>query len=120
MQERVISVGVRRCRALFCVLLLACGWLSLQAQNLKYLSQQSWSTEEGLPQSSVHSIVQTTDGYLWLATESGLVRFDGFTFQTFDRGNQPAFVSDDVCCLAADGNRLWIGTADGILRLQQG
>jgi ligand-binding sensor domain-containing protein len=107
-------------RTLFCVLLLACGLSQSKGQNLKYLRQQSWSTEEGLPQSSVHSIVQTADGYLWLATEGGLVRFDGITFQTFNRGNQPAFTSDDLCCLAADGNGLWIGTADGVVRLQQG
>ncbi len=93
---------------------------SQKGKIFKYLSQQSWSTEEGLPQSSVHSIVQTPDGYLWLATEGGLVRFDGFTFQTFDRSNQPALTSDDVCCLATERNGLWIGTADGVLRLQQG
>ncbi len=57
-----------------------------EGQNLKYLSQQAWSTEEGLPQSSVHSIAQTPDGYLWLATEGGLVRFDGIAFRIFDRG----------------------------------
>src|ERR1700735_2282897 len=107
-------------RTLSCVLVLACLLSQARGQNLKYLSQQAWSTEEGLPQSSVHSIVQTPDGYLWMATEGGLVRFDGVTFQTFDRGNQPAFTSDDVCCLAADGHALWIGTADGVLRLQQG
>jgi signal transduction histidine kinase/ligand-binding sensor domain-containing protein len=120
MQLPRFSVRAWPFRTLFCVLLLVCGMSQSEGQNLKYLSQQSWSTEEGLPQSSVHSIVQTPDGYLWLATEGGLVRFDGFTFQTFNRGNQPAFASDDVCCLAADGNGLWIGTADGVLRLQQG
>ena len=120
MQPLWFSLCARPLRALFCVLLLACALLQSKGQNLKYLSQQAWSTEEGLPQSSVHSIVQTPDGYLWLATEGGLVRFDGFTFLTFDRGNQPAFTSDDVCCLAVDRNGLWIGTADGVLRLQQG
>jgi signal transduction histidine kinase len=84
------------------------------------LSQQAWSTEEGLPQSSVHSIAQTSDGYLWLATEGGLVRFDGIAFRIFDRGSEPAFASDDVCCLAVDRTGLWVGTQDGVLRLQQG
>ena len=110
----------RLLRLLVCVLLLACGVSEGAGQNLRYLSQQAWSTEEGLPQSSVHSIVQTSDGYLWIATEGGLVRFDGISFQTFDRGNQPALVSDDVCCLAANGAALWIGTADGVLLLQNG
>jgi signal transduction histidine kinase/ligand-binding sensor domain-containing protein len=107
-------------RTLVCLSLLACGAGGARAQNLRYLSQQAWSTEEGLPQSSVHSIAQTPDGYLWIATEAGLVRFDGVTFQTFDRNNQPAFTSEDVCCLAVNGAGLWIGTADGILRLQNG
>ena len=37
----------------------------------------SWTTENGLPQNSVNDILQTHDGYLWLATFGGLVRFDG-------------------------------------------
>ncbi len=38
-----------------------------------------WTTEDGLPQNSINAIVQTRDGYLWLATFGGLVRFDGIT-----------------------------------------
>ncbi|MGD0647925.1 MAG: two-component regulator propeller domain-containing protein [Acidobacteriaceae bacterium] len=120
MQMLLFSLRAWPFRTLSCMLVLACAFSQSKGQNLKYLSQQSWSTEEGLPQSSVHSIVQTPDGYLWLATEGGLVRFDGFTFQTFDRSDQPAFTSDDVCCLVSEPNGLWIGTADGVLRLQQG
>lgn len=37
----------------------------------------SWTTENGLPQNSILDILQTHDGYLWLATEGGPVRFDG-------------------------------------------
>ncbi len=103
-----------------CALLIACVFCTAKAQNLRYLSQQAWSTEEGLPQSSVHSIAQTADGYLWLATEGGLVRFDGMAFRIFDRSSEPAMTSDDICCLVADRTGLWIGTADGIIRLQQG
>src|SRR5579872_6115420 len=49
--------------------------------------QAVWSTQSGLPQSSVYSIAQTPDGYLWFATEEGLARFDGMRFTVFDRGN---------------------------------
>ncbi|HSY35387.1 MAG TPA: two-component regulator propeller domain-containing protein [Acidobacteriaceae bacterium] len=120
MQPLLFALRAWPLRTLFCVLVMACGLSPAGGQNLKYLSQQSWSTEEGLPQSSVHSIVQTTDGYVWLATEGGLVRFDGVAFQTFDRSDQPAFTSDDVCCLVAESDGLWIGTADGVLWLQGG
>ncbi len=103
-----------------CCMLLGLWSGQCGAQNLRYLSQQVWSTEEGLPQSSVHSIVQTADGYLWVATEGGLVRFDGITFRVFDHTSEPAFTSDDVCCLAVNRAGLWVGTADGLLGLQQG
>jgi ligand-binding sensor domain-containing protein/signal transduction histidine kinase len=101
------------CAVLLCV--GVCG-----AQDLRYVSQQAWSTEEGLPQSSVHSIVQTRDGYLWIATEGGLARFDGVSFKIFDHAEERAFASDDICCLAADADELWIGTADGVVRMQGG
>ena len=101
-----------------CALLLwgsVCG-----AQDLRYLSHQAWSTEEGLPQSSVHAIAQTRDGYLWVATEGGLARFDGVGFRVFGRANETAFSSDDVCCLKVDGDGLLVGTADGTVRESEG
>lgn len=94
--------------------------LAASAQDLRYVSHQAWSTEEGLPQSSVHSILQTRDGYLWVATEAGLARFDGAAFRVFDRkSDAAAFRSDDICCLAEQGG-LWVGTPDGLLRLENG
>jgi signal transduction histidine kinase/ligand-binding sensor domain-containing protein len=81
------------------------------------VARQSWSTEDGLPQNSVHAILQTRDGFLWVATEGGLARFDGLNFKVFQQAREPAFTSDDVCCLAEDTrNALWIGTADGLVR----
>ena len=47
----------------------------------------SWTTDNGLPENSVNSIVQTADGYLWLATFGGLVRYDGMNFKVFTPGN---------------------------------
>ena len=81
------------------------------------LVQQTWSIDDGLPQNSVHAILQTQDGFLWIATEGGLARFDGLNFRVFQQASEPAFTSDDVCCLAEDTrNALWIGTADGLIR----
>lgn len=85
------------------------------------LVRQSWSTDDGLPQNSVHAILQTHDGFLWIATEGGLARFDGLNFRVFQQAGEPAFTSDDVCCLSEDTrNALWIGTADGLLRESDG
>ena len=85
------------------------------------LGHQAWSRETGLPQNSVHQILQTYDGYLWTATEGGIARFNGIQFTVFNQENDPAFTSNDTCCLAEDRNKhLWIGTSDGLLRYAEG
>jgi signal transduction histidine kinase/ligand-binding sensor domain-containing protein/DNA-binding response OmpR family regulator len=80
-----------------------------------------WSTQEGLPQNSVAAIVQTRDGYLWLGTEAGLVRFDGVGFTTFNRKNSPGIRHNLIHSLCSeDDGTLWIGTAAGLSRMQEG
>jgi signal transduction histidine kinase/ligand-binding sensor domain-containing protein len=65
--------------------------------------------------------VQTHDGYLWLATEGGLVRFDGLKFTVFDSQNTPAIRSNNIRALCEDSRHaLWIGTADGLTVLETG
>ena len=72
----------RRRVAMAASVVLLCGLpLDAAAQHLF----DSWTTENGLPQNSVNDILQTRDGYLWLATHGGLVRFDGVRFVVFDR-----------------------------------
>jgi signal transduction histidine kinase/ligand-binding sensor domain-containing protein len=110
--------GLRR---LLFVALVCFAAAALPAQDLRYLSHQVWGTEEGLPQSSVHAIVQGRDGYIWAATEGGLVRFDGVSFRTYGRATDAAFESDDLCCLKVeeDGSLL-VGTASGWLLMRDG
>ena len=85
------------------------------SKPLAAYQRQNWQTESGLPQNTVHAIVQTHDGYLWLATEGGLVRFDGLKFTVFDSQNTPTIRSSNVRALLEDREqRLWVGTADGI------
>ncbi len=77
--------------------------------------------ENGLPQNTVQAMVQTRDGFIWLGTEVGLVRFDGNSFQTFDRNSSPALPGNDVrCLLATSDGALWIGTSDGLARWKDG
>ncbi len=80
-----------------------------------------WQTGQGLPQNSVQAIVQTRDGYLWLGTQEGLVRFDGERFDVFDRSNTKALPHNHVTALAEDAEgTLWIGTSNGLARLEAG
>lgn len=73
-----------------------------------------WRTDEGLPQNSVFSITQSRDGYLWLATQEGLARFDGMRFRVFDKRNTPEIRHNDVWTLLEDrAGNLWIGTRGG-------
>lgn len=78
---------------------------------------RAWQTDDGLPQSSVQAIVQTEDGFLWLGTEEGLVRFDGLSFKVFDKTNVAVLKDNFVTALlnARDG-ALWVGTRGGLLR----
>ncbi|MCK6684283.1 MAG: ATP-binding protein [Thermoanaerobaculia bacterium] len=73
-----------------------------------------WQTSEGLPQNSINSIVQTRDGYLWLATYDGLVRFDGKEFLVLKPPEVRGLRTSRIVTLCADrlGN-LWVGTERG-------
>lgn len=69
----------------------------------------SWGTEDGLPRNTVPAITQTRDGYLWLGTLNGLVRFDGIRFTVFDEVNTPGLASSGIASLFEDSQgRLWI------------
>ena len=80
-----------------------------------------WEASAGLPQNSVQAILQTRDGYVWIGTEEGLVRFDGEKFDVFNHKNTPELPGRDVRCLfeAPDGS-LWIGMVGGLGHLKDG
>jgi hypothetical protein len=68
--------------------------IRIQAKAFAPYVLRTWTARDGLPDEQVNAIVQARDGYLWLATYAGLVRFDGLTFETFTAGNSPGFLSD--------------------------
>lgn len=75
-----------------------------------------------MPQNSVYGIVQTADGYLWVATVDGLARFDGVHFQIFNKSNSPGIVNNRFISLfESAGGDLWAGTEEsGATRFRQG
>jgi ligand-binding sensor domain-containing protein/signal transduction histidine kinase len=88
---------------------------------LQHYGYQSWQTDSGLPQNTVHAIVQGRDGFLWIATEGGLVRFDGAEFAVFDHANTPALPSDLIDGLTQDtAGALWISTSGGLALMRHG
>jgi ligand-binding sensor domain-containing protein/signal transduction histidine kinase len=111
--------------ALLAFILLAAAIQPLRAldpaEPLRQYGQQLWQTDNGLPQNAVHAIHQTRDGYLWLATDGGLVRFDGIDFTLFDRRSSPQMRSNLIAALAeTNDGTLWAATADGLLRRNRG
>jgi ligand-binding sensor domain-containing protein/signal transduction histidine kinase len=113
--------------AIFCLAILAarCGLCAGVEANPPSATMQSpvirsWGTAEGLPQNTVNAIVQTRDGYLWLATRDGLARFDGVRFKVF--GLKEGLPGVEISALLEDHNGvLWIGTAgSGLCRFQAG
>ena len=78
---------------------------------------QVWDVDNGLPYSTVTSIAQTPDGFLWVGTlHGGLARFDGVRFVTFHPGNTPSMTSMEVQRLQVDAEgTLWVGMVEGAL-----
>lgn len=77
-----------------------------------------WQSEEGLPGNAVRSVVQAGDGYLWVATAEGVVRFDGIRFSGFEDAADAAFAAMPARALfpAADGE-MWVALdRGGLLR----
>lgn len=84
--------------------------------------QEIWTTREGLPHNTVNAITQTPDGYLWLGTWEGAVRYSGLRFQNFDRNAGTEMLDSGVRALRleTDGGLLVAGSRGSIVRLQNG
>src|SRR5580692_4104993 len=114
------AVSVRTCIA---ALLLALPALSLDpSRSLTQYIHRIQQMQQGLPQATIFSILQSHDGYLWLGTQRGLVRFDGVRFTPFTGGDGVSLENSWVRSLLEDGQgNIWIGTNDsGLVKLRNG
>jgi ligand-binding sensor domain-containing protein/signal transduction histidine kinase len=81
----------------------------------------SWTQEEGSALPPIQAIAQTADGYLWLGTGKGLIRFDGMRFTEWSPASGPALPNPNIICLRpASGGGLWVGTTHGFCRVDRG
>ena len=83
-------------------------------KGLTQYSRAVWTQERGLPQDTIRAICQTSDGYLWLGTDEGLARFDGYDFTVFNKDNSNLPANTIVALTAGNDGSLWIATTDGL------
>ena len=78
--------------------------------------REHYTVDDGLPVNWVNDFAQSGDGYVWLATNDGLVRFDGVRFTVFRTGDEPALQSNRINGVVADAyGTLWVTDAYGTL-----
>jgi signal transduction histidine kinase/ligand-binding sensor domain-containing protein len=83
--------------------------------------RRAWTVERGLPHGTIRGVAQTADGYLWVATYEGLVRFNGEKFRILDKSYSPAVLSNSiVTLLRTRDDTLWLGTLAGLMRYRNG
>ena len=117
--RRVAIAGI----ALACKLLIGCpSVLALDpALGVSQYAHTAWLNRQGFPKSLVEAFAQTPDGYLWLGTEFGLLRFDGFRALSWSPPAGQHLPGSEIRSLIAthDGT-LWIGTPGGLASWKDG
>jgi ligand-binding sensor domain-containing protein/signal transduction histidine kinase len=124
-----MGVACRRGRALALDLLLAgmllasspCALALNPSLDVSQYAHTSWKIRDGFSKSSITAIAQTSDGYLWLGTEFGLLRFDGVRAVPWEPPTGQHLPSNQIwSLLAAHDGTLWIGTSKGLVSWKEG
>jgi len=99
-------------RIILILLTLLCQYPVAYAQHFNF---KDFTTKNGLANSIVLKIIQDNDGYIWLATQGGLSRFDGKNFKNYNSTN--GLPSSDISCILQDSKgNIWIGTTEGLCK----
>jgi signal transduction histidine kinase/ligand-binding sensor domain-containing protein len=125
----MIALGIVLARALLACSLAAglalawppCAFALNPALDVSQYAHTAWAIREGFSDGTITSIAQTPDGYLWLGTEFGLLRFDGVRSDSWQPPTGTHLPSSFIRTLLAtrDGS-LWIGTAEGLASWKDG
>jgi PAS domain S-box-containing protein len=125
-----MSILQRRAKHLLALGTVLAGWLPVAPPRalaldpdlrISQYAHTAWRVRDGAFAGAPDAITQTTDGYVWIGTHAGLLRFDGVRFVPFapPAGKQlpnPAVIS----LLGATDGSLWIGTASGLAHWKNG
>jgi signal transduction histidine kinase/ligand-binding sensor domain-containing protein/DNA-binding response OmpR family regulator len=128
MQEKEKSTIIHRLRSIFKGVFLTLIWMGVflplfaqvpapsESNSSLPLKFAHYSSKNGLPQNSVLAIFQDKTGFIWMGTDDGLARFDGYQFQVFRHqpGNSSSIHNNVIRAIIADpSGNLWIGTEGG-------
>jgi signal transduction histidine kinase/ligand-binding sensor domain-containing protein len=113
-----------RCAGFFLLMLCAGGEARAQAADTPCdcYALTVWSNSAGLPSHTVQAITQDREGYLWLGTEGGLVRFNGLQFEPWDAAARPLSGDSVAALITARDGSVWVGFIDsgGVSRIKDG
>ncbi len=91
------------------------------AKDLRQYVLRTWTMEQGLPQNTIHAMLQTKDGFLWIGTRGGLARFDGLNFILYKAGAPNSIPGESITGLAEDRDgSLWISSEGGLTQYRNG
>src|SRR5262245_5513570 len=114
-QMAVLRIAVG---ALVCLTSAASSPAATPTLDVSQLAHAAWTLGDGFAKGAIHSIAQTPDGYLWLGTEFGLLRFDGVT-ATPGPSDHPLETEIPALLTGRDGT-LWIGMSGGLASWKDG
>ncbi len=100
-------------RALLAVALLVQAAYAIDPNRaMSQYVRERWGTDRGFPRGPVYAIAQTPDGYLWIGTEAGLVRFDGWNFKLIQDESGAFTITNVLGLTATENGSLWIRLED--------
>ena len=119
-KARLLDLSLSRGFVLLFVL-AATAWAVDPSKQMTQYAHTAWRIQDGFFNDVPTAVTQTTDGYLWIGTKNGLMRFDGVRFVPWKPTSGKELSSSYIAALlgARDGS-LWIGTASGLSHLVDG
>ncbi|QEM02492.1 response regulator [Mucilaginibacter rubeus] len=91
--------------------------VTFPTNDARNFALKSYTTHDGLPSENVTVALKDSRGYMWIGTDNGLCKFDGYTFESLVNipGNTASISSNFISALAEDKNgKIWVGTMDGL------
>lgn len=112
MKNRLSFRTIRQLRCIIFFLLSCSLWGLDPAKGVDQYLVYQWDISDGIPSNTISSIAQTPDGYLWIATLKGLVRFDGLNFRR--KAIHPLQTAIPIFLYTTREGNLWIGSTEGL------